>query len=186
MQESIPSGPTLFDAFLNSYNTFKHQPAFIYRADGQEFTADYEKLFEDVLLLAKAFRDHGIEKGTKVFLLSDNRYAWIVTDLALMSLGAVSIPRGSETPAQEFAYILDHSESTFLIVENAHLLDVHWPLISERTLDAVFLITSEQQLNGRPVLPYNDLLADRVITQGAPNSSQALPIRSSSVATMTD
>ncbi len=165
MQESTPSGPTLFDAFLNSYNAFKHQPAFIYRADGQEFTADYEKLFEDVLLLAKAFRDHGIDEGTKVFVLSDNRYAWIVTDLALMSIGAVSIPRGSETPAQEFAYILDHSECTFLIAENDHLLDVHWPLISEKNLDAVFLITSEQKLNGRPVLPYNDLLADRVITQ---------------------
>ena len=45
---------------------------------------------EDVILLSRAFADRKIGRGDKVMLLSDNRYAWIVTDLALMALGAIS------------------------------------------------------------------------------------------------
>ncbi len=163
--KTTSSGPTLFDAFLNSTTVFKSQPAFIYRADGQEFTVDYDKLFEDVLLLARSFRGQGIEKGTHVFLLSDNRYAWFVTDLALISIGAVSIPRGSETPSQELEFLLDHSESSFLIVENDRLLDTHWPLISTSNLQKIFVIASEREVPDRSVRPYTELLADRTISQ---------------------
>jgi long-chain acyl-CoA synthetase len=165
VMKTASSGPTLFDAFLNSTTAFKGQPAFIYRADGQEFTVDYEKLFEDVLLLARSFRGQGIEKGTHVFLLSDNRYAWFVTDLALISIGAVSIPRGSETPAQELEFLLNHSESSFLIVENDRLLDTHWPLISASSLKKIFVIASERDVPDRSVRPYSELLADRTISQ---------------------
>jgi long-chain acyl-CoA synthetase len=163
--KTTSSGPTLFDAFLNSSSVFKGQPAFIYRADGQEFTVDYEKLFEDVLLLARSFQEQGIDKGTHVFLLSDNRYAWFVTDLALISIGAVSIPRGSETPAQELEFLLGHSESSFLIVENDRLLDTHWPLISSSSLKKTFVIASERNVPDRSVQPYTELLADRTISQ---------------------
>ena len=89
---------TLFDAFVHTYKQHKRKTACIYRAEGDEFTVSYEKLFTDVLLLAKAFREHGMVKGSKVFVLSDNRYAWMVTDLALISLGTLTLrPRSWNT-----------------------------------------------------------------------------------------
>ncbi|MFP4258364.1 MAG: AMP-dependent synthetase/ligase [Desulfovermiculus sp.] len=156
---------TLFNAFLLSYKRHKEQTAFIYRAGKNEFSVSYQKLFEDVLLLAKAFREHGMGKGSKVFLLSDNRYAWMVTDLALISLGAVSVPRGSDTPSQELEYILDHSECSYLIVETSRLAAVHAELISQRELHAVLVIDDDQrQVLPPSVLTYTQLLADRKIT----------------------
>ncbi len=156
---------TLFNAFLLSYKRHKAQTAFIYRAGKNEFRVSYQKLFEDVLLLVKAFREHGMGKGSKVFLLSDNRYAWMVTDLALISLGAVSVPRGSDTPSQELEYILDHSECSYLIVETSRLAAVHAELISQRELHGVFVIDDDQhQSLPSPALAYTQLLADRRIT----------------------
>ncbi len=86
---------------LNSYEKYKTNTAFIYKINNKQFEVSYEKLFDDVLVLSRAFRLKGVKKGSKVMFLCDNRYEWMVTDLALVSLGAISIPRGSDTPTKE-------------------------------------------------------------------------------------
>ena len=120
---------TLFDLFLEVTDVYRDRTAFIYRSglrsEDQDHEVSYGKLFEDVLLLAKAFKHRGVGRGDKVMLLSDNRYAWIVTDLAIMALGAVNVPRGADTPSQELEYIINHSESVYLVVETPELLDYH-------------------------------------------------------------
>ncbi|PID77263.1 MAG: long-chain fatty acid--CoA ligase [Deltaproteobacteria bacterium] len=143
----------------------KHQEklAFIYRIGDEEFRVSYLKLLEDVMLLARSFKARGISSGCKVVILSDNRYAWIVTDLALMSLGAVSVPRGADTPTMELEFIIKDSGADFLVMESESLLDIHEHFIKEcRQLKAVFVIEALaiHTLFGQ-VYSYNDLLADR-------------------------
>ena len=125
-----PQSKSVIAAIMETCRRFAERPAFIYRAGDQELTVDYAKLREDVILLARAFEDRKIVRGSHVLLLSDNRYAWIVTDLALMALGAVSVPRGSETPTRELEYIIDHAECSFIIVETDALLNRHQDMIS--------------------------------------------------------
>ncbi|MDH3809819.1 MAG: AMP-binding protein, partial [Desulfuromonadales bacterium] len=88
-----PRSPSVIAAIMATCEKFPDRPAFVYRVAKHEFTVDYAKLREDVILLARAFEERKIGRGSRVMLLSDNRYAWIVTDLALMALGAVSVPR---------------------------------------------------------------------------------------------
>ena len=89
-----PRSASVISSIMATCQRYPERPAFIYRAGGNELTVDYSKLREDVILLARSFAERKIGRGDKVMLLSDNRYAWIVTDLALMTLGAVSVPRG--------------------------------------------------------------------------------------------
>lgn len=157
---------TLFDVFLNSCDTYADRIAFSYRAVNEEFEVSYHKFFEDVLLLARAFADKRIGKGSKVLLLSDNRYGWIVTDLALIALGAVSVPRGSDTPSQELDYIMRHSGCEFLIAETSELMERHQEILDELPeLKIRFIIASEKRHKFlQPVYAYQDLLAERKIT----------------------
>lgn len=158
---------TLFDAFLHSCDTYPDRIAFIYRAVGEEFEVSYHKLFEDVLLLARAFDEKRIGKGSKVLLLSDNRYGWIVTDLALIALGAVSVPRGSDTPSQELDYIMRHSGCEFLITETEELLQRHLAVIDDLPdLKIRFIIASEKRHKFmQTVYAYQDLLDKRKISR---------------------
>lgn len=137
--------------------------ACIYRADGREIRVRYEKLAEDVLILAKAFHEHGIHVGEKVFFLSDNRYAWIVTDLALQVLGAISIPRGTDTPEPEVEYIISHSEARFAIVETDALAEHYESLFHKLRLKKIFVMTGDSRRRGH-VLSYTHILGDRQIT----------------------
>ena len=132
--------PTLFHMFLETHEKYKNNTAFIYKLDKKQFEVTYEKLFEDVLLLSRAFSSKGVQKGSKVMFLCDNRYEWMVTDLALVSLGAISIPRGSDTPTQELEFIMKHSEATFLILESEALHTLHKEMVDKLKLKATFII----------------------------------------------
>ncbi|MBK1673413.1 long-chain fatty acid--CoA ligase [Ectothiorhodospira shaposhnikovii] len=156
--------PTLFHTFLNSCEQFNNRLAFIYRVGEEEFQVTYEKLFEDVLLLARAFKAARIRRGDKVFLLSDNRYAWIVTDMALQSLGAVSVPRGCDTPASEIEYIINHSGAEFVIVETDAVYESHHELLHSLKPRGVFvMVGAEKNTWFHKVVSYTEILANRTI-----------------------
>ena len=161
-----PQSPSVIAAIMATCRKFADRPAFIYRVARQEFTVDYAKLREDVILLARAFQERKIKRGSRVLLLSDNRYAWIVTDLALMAIGAVSVPRGSEAPSQELEFILKHASCTFMVVENDALLARHLEVINaHREVKTIFVIegTGKHTLFNR-IYAYNDILKDRILS----------------------
>ncbi len=167
MPDAVLHKGTLFDVLLNSATQFAARPAFIYRSGENEFEVSYEKMFEDVLILSKAFRSHKVRKGCKVMLLSDNRYGWIVTDFALVSLGAVSVPRGSDTPTRELEFILKHAECEFLVVETETLLTAHENMLKKlKKLKAIFVIEGEKTHKWFDhIYSYNDILKGRTISQ---------------------
>ena len=158
---------TLFSFFINSVKKYSENDAYIYNVGEVEHRVTYRKLFEDVLLLAKAFRHRGVSRGDKVMVLSDNRYAWIVTDLALMSFGGVNVPRGSDTPTQELEFIIEHSESCYLVIETDKLLEKHGEFVKScKQLKSIFVMTGPaKHALFSNVFTYNDLLSDRRYTK---------------------
>jgi len=155
---------SLHDVLLRAHREYPENEAFIYRANDEEHVVTYRKFFEDVLLLARAFAEKKIGKGTKVLFLSDNRYAWIVTDFALIALGAISVPRGSDSPTRELEYILDHSGSDYLIVETMELLQKHDEMFAKKKLRNIFIIEGENEHRlFSNLYSFNELMGNRTI-----------------------
>ncbi len=158
-------GESIHSMLVNSYTKFKDKTAFIYTANKEEFRVTYQKLFDDVLILSRAFESKGIKKGSKVMFVCDNRYEWIVTDLAIISLGAIVVPRGSDTPTQELEFIIEHSEAEFLILESETLYNLHKDMIDRLKLKAIFAIEAEKMHKlFDKTYSYQDLLKNRDIS----------------------
>ncbi len=170
MQPSSPSwqphSNSVIAAVMATCRKFPEHKAFVYRVGDSELTVSYNKLREDVILLTRSFQENHIGADSKVLMLADNRYAWMVTDLALMALGAVSVPRGSDTPSQELEYILKHADCSCLVVENEALLTRHQEVISGRKeLKNIFIIEgSDRHTLFSRLYSYNDLLKERTLT----------------------
>ncbi len=81
----------------------------------------YLQLADRVRSLASGLIALGLTKGERVALLSDNRPRWLQTDLALLSIGGITVPRGSETAVPELEYILAHSGATVAFVQDQKL-----------------------------------------------------------------
>ena len=118
------------------------------------------------MLLARAFDKKGVSAGDRVMLLSDNRYGWIVSDLAIMSLAAVTVPRGSDTPSTELSYIMENSRCTHVIVETPELLEEHRSRLKKVSgLKNIFIMTgpAAHSFLGK-IYSYTELLKDRTFS----------------------
>lgn len=82
----------------------------------------YSQVYQHVVELAWAFKKLGIKKGDRVGLMSDNRREWLICDYALLSLGAIDVPRGCDSMGIEMRFILNFAECEFSIFENARQL----------------------------------------------------------------
>ena len=163
-----PQSSSVIAAIMQTCRRHPDRPAFIYRVGQTELTVNYAKLREDVILLARALEEQKISRGDHVLLFSDNRYEWIVTDLALMAVGAISVPRGSESPSQELEFILKHAHCTFAVVESEALWDRHRSLLDEnKDLKTIFLMegSNKHTLFSR-IYAFNDILKDRTLSDG--------------------
>jgi len=166
MPDAVLHKATLFDMLLNSCQEYGEKTVFIYRADDTELEVSYAKLFDDALILAKAFKSRKVKQGSKVMLLSDNRYGWMVTDFALVSLGAISVPRGSDTPTRELEFILQHANCEFLVLETEQLLKAHEKMLKGlKNLKSIFIIEGGKTHRWFDhIYSYNDILKNREIT----------------------
>jgi long-chain acyl-CoA synthetase len=76
-----------------------------------------------VARVAHGLRALGVEPGDHVAVHAENRPEWVVADLAIQGLGAVSVGIYPTSPAAEVQYLLQHSGSVVLIAEDEEQLD---------------------------------------------------------------
>jgi long-chain acyl-CoA synthetase len=81
--------------------------------------AEYRKLVES---LAAGLQTSGIRKGDRVAILANTRLEWAALDLAILGLGAITVPIYPSSTADDVAFILHDSQVKLLFVENLDLL----------------------------------------------------------------
>lgn len=75
---------------------------------------DYE---ERVRKVAGWLLAQGIQRGDRVVILSANRPEWLIADLAILSIGAVSVPIYATSAVKDVAFILGHSEAKAIFTD---------------------------------------------------------------------
>jgi long-chain acyl-CoA synthetase len=112
--------PRLFAGWVAEYGA---EPALSRRVDGVFTAFTYDELDRRASALALALaRELGVRRGELIALVSDNRPEWLVCSLAIHFLGAVDVPRASDTPPEILEAILRHAEPAVVIVEDPALL----------------------------------------------------------------
>jgi long-chain acyl-CoA synthetase len=86
-------------------------------------TWTWAQLREEVRALAVGLRKLGLERGEAVAIIGDNRPRLYAAFAAVQSLGAVAVPVYQDSVAEEMAYVLDHAEVKFAVVQNQEQVD---------------------------------------------------------------
>ncbi|TAL33736.1 MAG: long-chain fatty acid--CoA ligase [Spirochaetes bacterium] len=108
--------------FQNRAAKYGEKAMVAYKKDGAYVDLSWNQMNDMVHKLAWYLLSSGIKKGDKVALFSENRWEWWLTDLAILSIGAVNVPVYATNSADEAEYILDNSESKACICgSNDHL-----------------------------------------------------------------
>ena len=107
---------TIPDMFYKQAETYKGEVVRKYKKDGKWIDIRWEEEQEYVESFALGLMKLGIESGEKVALLSENRYEWYVSDLAIQSIGAIVVPIYSTNTPEQVAYILNDSDAVGVIL----------------------------------------------------------------------
>ena len=109
--------PQLFSQIVKSYPAYAVQMS--KDKSGVFQSVSYSQLYSDINALAASLSHRGMKRGDNVGLISDNRSEWLLSDLAILTLGAADVPRGRDAMPYEISFILGITEASFCFVENA-------------------------------------------------------------------
>ncbi len=103
--------------FLNvNAQKYPLKPAIGFRKNNEWKEINWKTFKTVVFKTANALKSLGIEPNDKVAIYADNSAEWITFDLAILALGAISVPIYSTNNVEQTEYIINHSESKAILV----------------------------------------------------------------------
>jgi len=97
-------------------------PAYAVRDNGRWTMTSWAEYASEIRMAARGLIALGVEPGTPVSILGSNQPRWVIFDVAAMAVGAMPAGIYTTNTAQECAYVIAHSESPVVLVENREQL----------------------------------------------------------------
>lgn len=112
---------TLVEVYESSIANFPDHDLFGVKTDGKYEWLTYREFGERVDACRAALSKRGVEPGTTVAIIADNRVEWAVCAYATYGLGARFCPMYESQALKDRKYILDDSEARFLFTANREI-----------------------------------------------------------------
>ncbi|MGD8538215.1 MAG: long-chain fatty acid--CoA ligase [Candidatus Aminicenantes bacterium] len=106
---------TLSQLFLNTVKSYPKDDLMLYKKEGSYIpisTVDFGKQVKHFSLGLKSL---GYEAGDKLIIFSENRPEWVMTDLANLCLGGVTVPIYTSLVPEQVKYIIDNSDAKVVV-----------------------------------------------------------------------
>jgi long-chain acyl-CoA synthetase len=108
--------PNLVAMFLRQADRFAERPLLWHKREGRYAPLTWREVAAQICTLARGLRALGVLPGERIALLSENRPAWLVADLAIMATGAITVPAYTTNTEADHLHILDDSGASLVIV----------------------------------------------------------------------
>ena len=142
VKEPIDSDINLFDLLDNRAKRDPDGAMIEYKSEDGTWQPYSAQVFRDMVIdLAKGLIGLGVNKGDSVAIVSRTRWEWTALDMAIMSIGALTVPVYETNSASQVSWIFNDSKVTLAIAEDDGQRDKIESVRSEvPTLRNVFVI----------------------------------------------
>ncbi|GGW73121.1 long-chain acyl-CoA synthetase [Winogradskyella epiphytica] len=114
----------LFD--LPEYQ-LRHTPqekAFNTKVGGEWLALSTKEYCNQIAIISNALVELGVQADDKIAIVTEkNNVAWHILDMALLQVGAISVPLYATLSTKDYEFILNHSDSKLCFVSNKDLYD---------------------------------------------------------------
>ncbi len=94
-----------------------------YRIGERDFAKSWNDFAKTVSQIARHLIDLGVRNGDRICMISENRSEMFMFEMAVMSIGAVSVPVFAGYPAPQIAYVIRNARPRMVVVSGMHQLD---------------------------------------------------------------
>ncbi|PIK14498.1 long-chain fatty acid--CoA ligase [Halobacteriovorax sp. JY17] len=125
IKKNIPS------LLFNKYKTNSQSKAIGWIKNNKVTTLNTHEYYEYISKITTALEEIGLRPNDKVSILADTSYIWNIYDLSCLCLNATVVPIYPTYTDDEISYIINHSESSLLILDNEKQLKKVCEVIDE-------------------------------------------------------
>lgn len=114
----------LFDFPYYQLEKYNLKAALVTKKDGQWIETSTKEYLDKANAVSRALLRLGIQKNDKIAVISStNRTEWNIMDIGVLQTGAQNIPIYPTICAEDYEYVLNHSESTYCFVSDKEVLE---------------------------------------------------------------
>lgn len=154
----MPNGKTLTEVFYYQVSQRGPQTALRHRRDGRYVDISWAAFGDAVRSFSRGLAALGLKKGETVALLCHNRPEFAYADFGILSAGGITVAIYTSSTAHDIAYIINHSEARYLVIDNLE----HWeriaPLRAEWSkLQKIILIEGADTVPGPDIVSFAEV-----------------------------
>ncbi len=140
--------------------------AYKYKVRGKWVSETWGEFRNKVDSTATFLIKSGIQKGDKVSVLSDTRPEWCIADLGILSAGGVSVGLYPTLSPKQLEYLINHSDSKMIFVENKEKLERVFAVIDKLPKIQKVIVFDpsecEKFFDDPRVIPFSKVLKEKV------------------------
>ncbi len=112
-----------FDFAYYQLEKFPQDDCLVDKRNGKWIKTSTKEYIDKAMAMSRGLIKLGIKPGDKVALISNNRSEWNISDVALLQIGAVSVPIYPTITEKEYTYIFNNAEIKLCIVSDDELFE---------------------------------------------------------------
>ena len=112
----------LLNVFFQQYIKQNSKEIFLNWLKFPEKNYSWEETKVNIIKLAKELKKN-LNKGERCLLVSENRPEWLISDIAIMLAGGITVPSYITYTEKDYEFIIDDCEPTIIIVSNQILFN---------------------------------------------------------------
>ncbi len=118
-----PNAKNLAQIFLERVKRTPHGTAWTRKVDGRWLASSWRDFHSAAAAVASHFIHEGLQVGEKLTIVGSTRPEWCLCDIGGLLAGGVTVGAYPTLTSEQLAYILEHSDSRFAVVEDFEQLE---------------------------------------------------------------
>ena len=114
----------LFDFPYYQLEKYNLDAALVTKSNGEWIKTSTKEYLDKANAISRALLKMGIQKDDKIAVISStNRTEWNIMDIGVLQVGAQNIPIYPTICAEDYEYVLNHSEAIYCFVSDTEVLE---------------------------------------------------------------
>ena len=165
----------LVEMYFDRVEHYGNAPLLWAKTNGEWHNTSWRESANIIGNLSRALVDLGIETGDRVLLVAENRPEWLMSDVAIMATGGITVPAYITNTVDDHLHILSDSEAKGVIV-SSKALGERICTAAAQCPNVTFVISIEDL--GKKTFPFETITWNEALNRGSNAADAKLPVPS--------
>jgi long-chain acyl-CoA synthetase len=110
---------TISQLFFNTIKSYPRKDLMLYKKEGRYVPISTEEFGNKVKYFSLGLKELGLNPEDKVVIISETRPEWVMTDIATLCAGGITVPIYPTLVPEQIKYIVDNSDAKIVVYSDS-------------------------------------------------------------------